>query len=378
MVAFWDTTAGYTDRGIGDKVVDVGPVRAARRGLQPPGSRADRLELERPQRLLPSGAAGIWRHRVPLRRDHRLQLGARPRSIVRAGSLKSGAYAMRLRAGDGNGLAKEYIVFFVRPASAEGPLAFSCADRQLSRLCQRASELRRPDHAADDRPAADRVRDRHRDVQEPRIRTVDLRRHGKTAPASATPPTAGRSSTCGPSTASPAWAFPGSFPPIFRSSPGWSTRATTTTSSPTRTCIVEGVGGLKPYKCVMSRHAPGILFRRDARCDRGLHRRGRPLHLYGRQRLLLERRVSRGRACRHGSAQAQFRHARLECAAGRALSRDHRPEERPVEEPRPAAAEAGRRRLHRRGLRDEPGPTGACPTAITGPFRGSWRVSRAK
>ena len=38
--------------------------------------------------------------------------------------LRSGVYAMRLRAGDGNGLGEEYIVFFVRPKTPQGRIAF--------------------------------------------------------------------------------------------------------------------------------------------------------------------------------------------------------------------------------------------------------------
>src|SRR6218665_197179 len=37
--------------------------------------------------------------------------------------MKSGVYAMRLRAGPGIGLAEEHIVFFVRPKSAKARLA---------------------------------------------------------------------------------------------------------------------------------------------------------------------------------------------------------------------------------------------------------------
>ena len=41
---------------------------------------------------------------------------------------------MRLRAGDGKGLAEEYIVFFVRPVKPNAGLAFPCAHRELPRL----------------------------------------------------------------------------------------------------------------------------------------------------------------------------------------------------------------------------------------------------
>ena len=49
QLAYWDTSAGYTDHGIGDRVVDTGAARPACRGRQSPRARPNRLELERPQ-----------------------------------------------------------------------------------------------------------------------------------------------------------------------------------------------------------------------------------------------------------------------------------------------------------------------------------------
>ncbi len=53
-----------------------------RQGLQSAGSRANRLELERTQRLFPSGAAGIRRSRISRRRDDRLQLEGHQNAAV--------------------------------------------------------------------------------------------------------------------------------------------------------------------------------------------------------------------------------------------------------------------------------------------------------
>ena len=61
-VACWDTTQGYTDRGIGDTVFDTGPNLLHSRRRQLPGSRADRLELERPRGLLPAGTRAVRRY----------------------------------------------------------------------------------------------------------------------------------------------------------------------------------------------------------------------------------------------------------------------------------------------------------------------------
>ena len=49
LVAYWDTTDGYTDEGIGDVVIDVGPLWSARQGYNRPVRGADRLELGRHQ-----------------------------------------------------------------------------------------------------------------------------------------------------------------------------------------------------------------------------------------------------------------------------------------------------------------------------------------
>ena len=49
LVAYWDTTEGYTDEGIGDVVTDVGPFRLHAKRLQSTGPWPDWLELGRRQ-----------------------------------------------------------------------------------------------------------------------------------------------------------------------------------------------------------------------------------------------------------------------------------------------------------------------------------------
>jgi len=123
MVAHWDTTKGYTDRGIGDTVFDVGPYTLHAEGYNRPvraqtgwnwNGRNDSF------RLAPHEYGGIEFHYDAMI-DSNWDV---TRSVTLPASLKSGAYAMRLRAGPGNGLGEEYIVFFVRPAKPKGELAF--------------------------------------------------------------------------------------------------------------------------------------------------------------------------------------------------------------------------------------------------------------
>ncbi len=123
LVAFWDTTAGYTDQGIGDTVVDVGPHGLHAQGYNRPvraqtgwnwSGRNDCF------RLAPHEYGGIEFHYEVMISSN----WAVTRSITLPAVLKSGAYAMRLRAGDGRGLAEEYMVFFVRAAKPRSPIAF--------------------------------------------------------------------------------------------------------------------------------------------------------------------------------------------------------------------------------------------------------------
>ncbi|MDQ0332973.1 N,N-dimethylformamidase [Mesorhizobium sp. YL-MeA3-2017] len=123
MVAYWDTTKGYTDRGIGDTVLDVGPHMLHAEGYNRPvraqtgwnwNGRNDSF------RLAPYEYGGIEFHADAMI-DSNWDV---TRSVTLPSSLKSGAYAMRLRAGPGTGLGEEYVVFFVRPSKPKAKLAF--------------------------------------------------------------------------------------------------------------------------------------------------------------------------------------------------------------------------------------------------------------
>ncbi len=113
--AHWDTSAGYTERGIGDRAVDTGPHSLHATGFNRPvrgqtgwnwNGRDDCF------RLNPGVYGGIEFHEDALSdcrwpADFQIPLPA---------DLKSGCYAVRLRAGEGAWQAEEHLVFFVRPA----------------------------------------------------------------------------------------------------------------------------------------------------------------------------------------------------------------------------------------------------------------------
>jgi N,N-dimethylformamidase len=121
-VAYWNTAAGYTDRGIGDTVLDEGPYRLHAEGYNKPirgqtgwnwSGRNDCF------RLAPEEYGGIEFH-VDAMIDCNWEV---TRSISLPDNLRSGVYAMRLRAGDGSGLAEDYVVFFVRAKQPKAPIA---------------------------------------------------------------------------------------------------------------------------------------------------------------------------------------------------------------------------------------------------------------
>ena len=100
LVAYWDTTDGYTDQGIGDAVTDVGPFHLHAKGYNRPvraqtgwnwGGRNDCF------RLAPHEYGGIEFHA-----DALIDCNWKVTQILDVPEdLRSGAYGMRLRAGDG-------------------------------------------------------------------------------------------------------------------------------------------------------------------------------------------------------------------------------------------------------------------------------------
>ncbi len=123
LVAYWNTTSGYTEHGIGDTVVDTGPHRLNALGYNRPvraqtgynwNGRNDCF------RLAPEEYGGVEFH-VDTMIDSNWEL---TRTVTLPETLKSGAYAFRLRAGPGRGLAEEYVTFFVRAKVPKAPIAF--------------------------------------------------------------------------------------------------------------------------------------------------------------------------------------------------------------------------------------------------------------
>ncbi len=121
VLAYWDTSAGYTDRGIGDTVVDTGPSKLHAQGYNRPvrgqtgwnwSGRNDCF------RLAPQEFGGIEFHAdalVDCRWEPTLSLTIPP-------DLRSGVYAVRLCAGDGTGLAEEFAPFFVRASTPKASI----------------------------------------------------------------------------------------------------------------------------------------------------------------------------------------------------------------------------------------------------------------
>jgi N,N-dimethylformamidase len=118
VIAHWDTTAGYTDTGIGDTIVDVGPHALHAEGINRPvramtgwnwRGREDSFRLD------PSQYGGIVFHDDSLI-DCRWQPSV---TVAMPAGLKSGVYALRLRSGE----AEEHVPFFVRAPKPKAPLA---------------------------------------------------------------------------------------------------------------------------------------------------------------------------------------------------------------------------------------------------------------
>ncbi|MRX37389.1 N,N-dimethylformamidase beta subunit family domain-containing protein [Aminobacter sp. MDW-2] len=123
MVAYWDTTDGYTDRGIGDVVTDIGPFHLNAKGYNRPVRAQTGWNWNGFNdcfRLAPEEYGGIEFHADALI-DCNWEA---TKSLRLPETLRSGVYAMRLRAGNGKGLGEEHIVFFVRPKAPTGRIAF--------------------------------------------------------------------------------------------------------------------------------------------------------------------------------------------------------------------------------------------------------------
>jgi N,N-dimethylformamidase len=122
LVAHWDTSLGYTDTGIGDEVTDTGPYRLHARGYNRPVRAQTGFNWSGRDdcfRLAPEQYGGIEFHD-----DAIIDCNWERTTQLVVPELRSGAYAIRLRIGDGMGLREEYIVFFVRPRRPKAPILF--------------------------------------------------------------------------------------------------------------------------------------------------------------------------------------------------------------------------------------------------------------
>lgn len=118
LVARWDTSAGYTDQGIGDKVVDTGPHGLHGIGRNRPIRAMTGYNWRGRDdcfRLAPSQYGGIMFHE-----DALTDSGWCPSFDWQIPEdLKSGVYAARLRGGG----VEDHITFFVRPRTPQAKIA---------------------------------------------------------------------------------------------------------------------------------------------------------------------------------------------------------------------------------------------------------------
>lgn len=123
ILAYWDTSEGYTENGIDNTVVDIGPHKLNAIGVNHPircltgwnwSGKNDCF------RLAPHEYGGIEFHPESVT-DCNWEV---TKSMQVPVNLKSGAYAFRLTAGSRSGLGEEYVVFFVRPLTPTAKLCF--------------------------------------------------------------------------------------------------------------------------------------------------------------------------------------------------------------------------------------------------------------
>ena len=121
-LAYWDTSLGLSDQGVGDQVHDVGPLRLHAQGLNRPvrgqtgwnwNGRNDSY------RLAPEEYGAIEFHDDALT-DCRWQPTFEWQVPA---DLRSGCYAFKLSAGQGEQAAEEYLPFFVRPHTPRAAVA---------------------------------------------------------------------------------------------------------------------------------------------------------------------------------------------------------------------------------------------------------------
>jgi len=123
LIAYWDTTHGYSEKGIGHTVFDTGPNGLHAQGVNHPVRAMTGFNWKGKDdcfRLAPEQYGGIEFHPDSITDCN----WDKTNTITIPKSLKSGVYAMRLRVGPGQGISEEYVVFFVRPSKPSAKLCF--------------------------------------------------------------------------------------------------------------------------------------------------------------------------------------------------------------------------------------------------------------
>ena len=159
--------------------------------------------------------------------DAIIDCGWEPTQNFTVPDLKSGAYAVRLRAGRGEGLGEEYIVFFVRPAKPRAKIAFlvptasylAYANEHLSFDSQMVQPI------MGQPPIVSEVDIELYQTPDFGLSTYDVHADGGgVCYTSYLRPILNMRPKCRIAAMGITWQFP----PISRSSPGWSIRAMTT------------------------------------------------------------------------------------------------------------------------------------------------------
>ena len=122
IIAYWDTTEGFSEKGISNTVIDIGPNKLNAEGFNHPVRGLTGWNWTGKNdsfRLAPNEYGGIEFHPDSLT-DARWKVW---KTMKIPESLRSGVYAIRLKAGKGE-LGEEYIVFFVRPKNPKSKLCF--------------------------------------------------------------------------------------------------------------------------------------------------------------------------------------------------------------------------------------------------------------
>jgi N,N-dimethylformamidase len=123
IIAYWDTTQGLSENGIGNTVIDIGPNKLNSVGFNHPVRCMTGWNWSGKNdcfRLSTKEYGGIDFHPDAIT-DSNWDV---TKTFTIPDNLKSGVYAFRLRAGNGKGLGEEYIVFFVRAKNPKAKICF--------------------------------------------------------------------------------------------------------------------------------------------------------------------------------------------------------------------------------------------------------------